>query len=486
MAKYHYWLGDEDSFDTYLDLEKKSFDVELRTAYTGEDDSPDNALLSNHQNVSMVTIKGGIVSASNWVTKLFGIPSYPDIREALILAEQDSTTDKILMHIDSPGGSAKGIETVSDLLPKLSKPVYAYTDGMMASAAYWIGAGAKQIFASKLATVGSIGVITVHQEITKMLANEGIKVTVLRAGQFKALAGPYEKLTPQAQGIIQHRLDAMYNEFVAHVAKSRKTTPDIVHNTMADGREFLASEAHAVGLIDGILSIDDMMSKLTKPSKSITVGQQPQPTRMESTNVTSMEADDMAKQTKFLTEQQAALLTLTGSPELPTPEAPEAAAATEPSAEITSPEVPEAPVEPEAASAPAAPATVDDGLVSYLKAELASVNQKLVTMSVEQHNLQTQVDVMTASHAHMRTIVEDFANLRKIALGGTRSDLSSLSDEALLQHFNQVNADFGKSFKIGGVAIPPSDEEPESVASTVVMPLHSARIGAVRPSKKHP
>jgi len=483
MPKYHYWLGDEDSFDTYLALESKSFDVELRSMNV-EEETPDNALLSNHQNVSMVTIKGGIVSSSNWVTKLFGIPSYPDIREALILAEQDSTTDKILLHIDSPGGAAKGIEMVSDLLLKISKPVYAYTDGMMASAAYWIGASAKQIYASKMATVGSIGVITVHQEITKMLANEGIKATVLRAGQFKALGGPYEKLTPQAQGIIQHRLDAMYNEFVAHVAKSRKTTSEIVHNTMADGREFLAAEAHAVGLIDGIMSIDDMMSKLTKPSKSIPVGQQQRPTRMESTNVTSMEADDMAKQTKFLTEQQAALLTLTGSAELPeTPETPPAPEASAPEV----PEVPETPPAPEAsAEAPVAAALqpADDGLVSYLKAELATANQKLVTMSVEQHNIQAQVDAMNATHAQMRTIVEDFSNLRKIALGGTRSDLSSLSDEALLQHFTQVNAEFGKSFKIGGVAQPPSDAPDEGSMGAVVMPMHAARIGAVRPVKK--
>ena len=172
---------------------------------------------------------------------------------------------------------------------------------------------------------------------------------------------------------------------------------------------------------------------------------------------------------------------MTDEPGTPTP-----APAEEPAAPAASQE-PETPVEPEASeiSATIAPVagTENEGLVAYLKTELAAANQKLTDMTVKEHALQSQVDAMNATHSQMRTIVEDHTNLRKIALGGTRSDLTQLSDEALLQTFNQYNSEFNKLFPVGGRAIPPSSEEMDSGDGAVITPLHNARINSVRVKK---
>jgi ClpP class serine protease len=61
--------------------------------------------------------------------------------------------------------------------------VVALADGLMASAAYWIGSAAERIYITDDIThVGSIGVVTSHTDISGAEAKAGRKTTEIYAG----------------------------------------------------------------------------------------------------------------------------------------------------------------------------------------------------------------------------------------------------------------------------------------------------------------
>ncbi|MCK8218611.1 S49 family peptidase, partial [Erwinia amylovora] len=76
------------------------------------------------------------------------------------------------------------------------KPVATLADGTMASAAYWIGAYADEVYAVDSGTqLGSIGVVATHVDVSRAEQMAGRKTTEIYAGQYKRIASSYAPLT---------------------------------------------------------------------------------------------------------------------------------------------------------------------------------------------------------------------------------------------------------------------------------------------------
>ena len=79
------------------------------------------------------------------------------------------------------------------------KPVVAVSNFLCASAAYWIAAQADQIVAApSLHDRLASACIAIHESIAAALEAEGVDVTIISAGKFKAEGNPYEELDPEA------------------------------------------------------------------------------------------------------------------------------------------------------------------------------------------------------------------------------------------------------------------------------------------------
>ncbi len=89
----------------------------------------------------------------------------------------------------------------------------------------------------------------------------GVKFTVLRAGNLKASGNPYEEITPERLGSLQKSVDDIYAEFVQAVADYRKTTPANVEKNFGQGSTFLASEAKSRGMIDNVLTFQQVVAR---------------------------------------------------------------------------------------------------------------------------------------------------------------------------------------------------------------------------------
>jgi ClpP class serine protease len=101
--------------------------------------------LSVDNGIGIIEIKGVIGKNLDAIDKIFysGVDTV-EVSKLVIEALNNPEIEAILLDIDSPGGSVNGTMELGDLIrdAKKQKPVMAYTDGMMCSAAYWIGSQA--------------------------------------------------------------------------------------------------------------------------------------------------------------------------------------------------------------------------------------------------------------------------------------------------------------------------------------------------------
>jgi signal peptide peptidase SppA len=185
--------------------------------------------------------------------------SIDEIKKNFADALADPAVKSILLNVDSPGGSVDGVAELSDMIynARGQKPICAYADGQMASAAYWIGSAADKIIASQGADVGSIGVYSVVKDLSRAYKNAGIETTIVKAGKYKAAGHPMKQMTQDDQDVIQKKVNAHYKMFTNAVARNRGMSADKIQ-AAATGESFMASEAKDLGLIDGIDVIDSL------------------------------------------------------------------------------------------------------------------------------------------------------------------------------------------------------------------------------------
>jgi signal peptide peptidase SppA len=193
-----------------------------------------------------------------------------DVRQAVNAAAADDSVKCIMLHVDSPGGSLYGTAELAAAIraARDSKPVVAMVDSVAASAAYWAASQATEICMTPGGDVGSIGVYSMHEDLSKALEAEGVKTTFVFAGEHKVDGNPFEPLSEAAKEQIQSRVDAAYADFVAAVASGRGVSTKDVETNYGQGRTFSAKDALAAGMVDRIATFDDTLARYSRPGNS--------------------------------------------------------------------------------------------------------------------------------------------------------------------------------------------------------------------------
>jgi len=177
---------------------------------------------------------------------------YSFIERAIAQAESDPNIQGIVLDVNSGGGMVNGAFEAADVVANASKPVWAIVDSSAYSAAYLLASQADKIIVSKTGGVGSIGVVTMHVDMSKALDEAGYKVTMLYAGAAKVDGNPYEALGEGAKQRIMDRLEVSYGLFVEAVSSGRNMNTDAVRATEA--ALFQGDKALEVGLVDTVMS----------------------------------------------------------------------------------------------------------------------------------------------------------------------------------------------------------------------------------------
>jgi len=214
--------------------------------------------------VAVIDITGVLTKGLTFFSFLFGGSSMQQIAAAYLTAIADPQVNSVLLAIDSPGGTVDGTQDLANIIysGKKGKPVFAYSDGMVCSAAYWIASAADKIFISgDTIQVGSIGVVAAHVDISKADEMEGEKYTEITAGKYKRIAGNHTPLQNDGRQYLQESVDYIYSVFIENVARNRNVS-ERQALAMADGKVFLGQQAVDIGLVDGIANFDEVIQIL--------------------------------------------------------------------------------------------------------------------------------------------------------------------------------------------------------------------------------
>lgn len=221
-----------------------------------------------HQNgVGIVRVDGVLARRANLFMRISGGTSTEQMRAQFREALADRDAASILLVIDSPGGTVDGTQEFAEEIFRARgrKPITAVALGTIASAAYWIGAAADELYlASDTTVAGSIGVVATHVDVSRAEEKLGFKTTEITAGKYKRIASQYAPLSQEGRASIQDMVDDIYTAFVQDVAAFRGTSVETVLERMADGRIFLGGKAIDAGLADGFATEQEALASMQR------------------------------------------------------------------------------------------------------------------------------------------------------------------------------------------------------------------------------
>lgn len=195
--------------------------------------------------------------------------STTDVRIQIRDAVRDRDVDTIVLVIDSPGGTIGGTQELANEVKQagLAKPIIAQIVDMGASAAFWVASQAHQIFANEPAMIGSIGTFAVIEDFSGMMEEMKIKIHLVSSGGIKGLGFDGTPVTEELLDDVRENIMGLNELFLDAVAEGRRMPRGRV-NELADGRVHLAAKAQALGLIDGVQSLDETLGQIVSERSS--------------------------------------------------------------------------------------------------------------------------------------------------------------------------------------------------------------------------
>jgi signal peptide peptidase SppA len=174
------------------------------------------------------------------------------------------------LDVDSPGGETQGVEELADKLYgyRDRKPIEASVNSEMASAAFWIGSAASAINITPSGWIGSVGVYMAHTDWSAANEQLGAKVTYISAGPYKVEGHPDAPLTDEAIAHYQSQVDAIYEQFLAALARNRGTSKADVRSNYGGGRMVMATDAKAAGMVDRIETLEQTIARMSGASRA--------------------------------------------------------------------------------------------------------------------------------------------------------------------------------------------------------------------------
>lgn len=208
---------------------------------------PKSPLLCVEDGIGIVTMCGPIIRKPDLISQiLFGATDIEELIDAICEAADRPDVEAVFLDIDSPGGTVAGTPELAQVVADTckEKPVYAFSSGLMCSAAYWVASQAQAIYVTPSARVGSIGVMQPVVDDSEALRSQGIKVEVFAVGKFKGMGTPGVALTEDQRGMIQSNIEEVASDFhVAVLSRGRKIPAEAM-----EGQDFSGKQAQRLNL----------------------------------------------------------------------------------------------------------------------------------------------------------------------------------------------------------------------------------------------
>lgn len=209
--------------------------------------------------IAMFPVVGSMVHRGGGMDAPSGVQSYTSMHAKLTELIDNPKVRGILLDMDTPGGETAGLTELARWMSaaKAEKPIWAIANTSMCSAGYWLASACTRIIAAPMASVGSIGVVTMHQDVSKVMEKRGVVNTFIFAGKHKVEGNPFEPLPDDVKKRVQANIDSLYDQFAGVVAANRNL--DLAAVKATEAGVFSPEQAKELGLIDGIGTLGETL-----------------------------------------------------------------------------------------------------------------------------------------------------------------------------------------------------------------------------------
>lgn len=210
--------------------------------------------LEGRSDVAIIPWSGMMVKNAGFFQEAcYGAVSHERLAHAMQQAMTAAEIETVIFDINSPGGTVRGTPELASLAASLSqkKMTYAFTDGMMASAAVYAGITARETYLTPSAAIGSIGTILGILDDSVRMQMEGLKLEIFSAGTHKGIGMSGRALTKEDRDYLQSIVDEANAGFVSTVKQSR---PGVSPEALTSAKVYTGRQAVDVGLADGLVA----------------------------------------------------------------------------------------------------------------------------------------------------------------------------------------------------------------------------------------
>ena len=211
--------------------------------------------ISEDGTTGFLDITGTLVAKHDDFNACMGFTSYEKLYSQFE-TQVSMGVEKLVLNVDSGGGSAfscfEMASQVKDLAVANNITIYAYIDGLSASAAYAWSSIADEIVARPDSEVGSVGVVVQLVNNSKMLEKTGITRKFITYGENKVPFDDSGEFSNKFIQSIQDKVNKTGLQFNSFVAKNRNMQVEDVIATQAEVYD--AEDALEIGFIDKIMT----------------------------------------------------------------------------------------------------------------------------------------------------------------------------------------------------------------------------------------
>lgn len=184
-------------------------------------------------------------------------------------ALEHADTKALVLRINSPGGSPVQSAYVYDEIRRQRElnpdvPIHAVIVDTGASGAYYMAAGAENIYANGASIVGSIGVTASGFGFQELIDRIGIERRELTSGRYKNLLDPFQELEEEEKALFEKMLNDVHQQFIEDV-KAGRGDRLAENDDLFSGLFWTGRQALDLGLIDGLKSTSELAHDLGYP-----------------------------------------------------------------------------------------------------------------------------------------------------------------------------------------------------------------------------
>lgn len=209
-------------------------------------------LLRGRRKIAVVDLSGFIIMPGMQVPGANSVIDPDDLIPVLRRLQNDRRVAAVIVHINSPGGSALASDLIWKAVDDLraTKPVVAYCTDVAASGGYYIAVGADKIICHPETVTGSIGVVIGKLSAGEALHDFGVDVEAIgdEGSEFLSI---WEPLGERVLDNLMQDTRSFYRRFLQRVGRARRIERRRLHR-FARGRVYLGDQALQRGLVDGL------------------------------------------------------------------------------------------------------------------------------------------------------------------------------------------------------------------------------------------